>query len=595
MRRHPFPGLLLSLVLLTRSLAQTGDSTNLAVRTKSLAALAQLDRTLEATPNDLKARLVRGQIYLVLGIRGEALSDFGAVLELDAENVAANDGLRQVEGMSLRSFEEIDTLLSESVAALIAGQSQHATDSFLLANLYGRNLGDVNVGRAYFFARRGDLFAAAKQIDLARDDYRHAMDYNDELSPDAHIGLARLLAIEKKFPEAIAEIDLIKTDDEEERARATTARQEVLALIPLADRTQFLETLEAMLGRARALGDKGNRKEALDLYDFILLRNPRLIDAYEGRARFPRKSSDAARDRAVVKELRAPEPVLPAATAAGFVLAQANVAVHRRPFSSRPYIERSRLLSKSGKSPESRQSAIADARFAIELEPFDPQTHVALCEALLAARGDINAFEIVEREQQAVQALQAADRALALAPNDFELLVWRGRMESEHGVRLGQNQRDAARFFTRALAQDPTSISTLLLRATTAEENENNEEAAADYRAVLALDPNDIPANYRLGWSYLRLGRARDAVGNFKATQKNALLAQDSVGARIAAQMHAVALAIAEDDSCDATAQAALEGGDWENDASVALAHYSQKKPTPQLGRLKKMQGKPAP
>lgn len=121
--------------------------------------------------------------------------------------------------------------------------------------------------------------------------------------------------------------------------------------------------------------------------------------------------------------------------------------------------------------------------------------------ALLGQAG--NAWLLAGR---ADNARAAFDAALALTPDDADLLVDRARAHAALA-----DPAAAARDLTRALAQRPDDPTTLMLRASALRAQNRLAEAHADIERALALNPSDPDALVERGAIRLALGDADGA------------------------------------------------------------------------------------
>jgi len=142
---------------------------------------------------------------------------------------------------------------------------------------------------------------------------------------------------------------------------------------------------------------------------------------------------------------------------------------------------------------QSYGQAVATLRDAHEFQPALIEYHRALASALEAA----GMLELAEREYSAL-----------LARHPREAPAWSGRAAVElRRAKFQAARRDA----DRAIALDAKLAEAYYLRGKTSEQEGKIEEALADYRHVLSLEPAHFNANYRLIVVYQRLGRVEDS------------------------------------------------------------------------------------
>lgn len=518
--------------------ALAAENGELKTLRQAMARLDELDRALAAKPADTWAQLAKGQVYIWLGARTAAYRMLNPLEGTTPKIPGLDEAFEKSSGMEYATFEQLLASLEESAQALSAGDAQHAADTFRISELILPDIGKPDFGRWTLHVIRGERLAVKKRFDLARADFNRARGPDGALTAEAHVSLGRVFRDEENYdaalkefgtvtPEAredfpiarywIAQVHVMRFKKTQQTADLKTAlaifeelrsanpddedviagRKAALALLPASERSLAPLDPKEELDRALALEKDGKRSEALRELDLLLLRFPKLVGAYQARARLSPDRERRALDEAIAQQLQATRPIVATAVPNDPDLAPLHAAVHRRPYSSTPYIARARAYLDRRTRPRI-DAAVADARRATLLDPYDPQAHAALAESLVARARDIDLMDMAGRAPVFAEAFVAADRAVWLAPDDFELLMWRGDLVAAHGSDILQREAAAIRFYTRALRVEPTSVEARIVRARTELAAGRKGDAAADYQAILAMDKNHAIAKAEL-------------------------------------------------------------------------------------------------
>ena len=193
------------------------------------------------------------------------------------------------------------------------------------------------------------------------------------------------------------------------------------------------------------------------------------------------------------------------------------------------------------------EEALSDVNRALVLAPQDASTY--------ARRGEI--YHHLNRDAEAVANFL---RAAQLNPDSLSALSGLGVCRFAEG-----DWADAIRWYTRAIRIAPKRTQLLLGRALCFENDDRNEEALADFDAVIALDPGDAAAFH--GRGRCRKATSRDlAIADF--TRSIELDASESSvwNDRARARLLAGALDEAESDATRAI----------ELDPTEARAHFTR-------------------
>jgi len=163
-------------------------------------------------------------------------------------------------------------------------------------------------------------------------------------------------------------------------------------------------------------------------------------------------------------------------------------------------------------------------REAVRLSPTDASAHALLAHVLHAGGHAAEAARELALAQRLSAAFEGKDlnNAPAVAPKGLERL--KEGFEPPRALRIdaafemvGQRQqRELARFY--------------LERGRRLVEQENDRDAESELRRALYLAPYDAEAHLLLGRSYLRSGRLREAMDEFKVS----IWSEDSAAARVA-------------------------------------------------------------
>ncbi len=254
------------------------------------------------------------------------------------------------------------------------------------------------------------------------------------------------------------------------------------------------------LGLARATGKVA---EAERLAAKVLKQNPALRDNVDfelARTYFNAGETQNA-EKALGKLLKTADPaVIPSVLRdLGLVLLQDGKAgkavtlhrdyVNKYPESALISRQLTELLLLSGDDA----AAARNARATTEHFPSDLE-------------GWLLAGQIAEKRGQRQQARRDYRQATKLAPNDPQ--AWIGIARTH----VGANDTDAAlATLNQALGLSPGDTRLLFERASLLDSVDRTEQANQDYRNILALNPDHVPALSNLAENYLRAGQQLDS------------------------------------------------------------------------------------
>ncbi|CAA9384461.1 MAG: hypothetical protein AVDCRST_MAG74-737 [uncultured Pyrinomonadaceae bacterium] len=159
----------------------------------------------------------------------------------------------------------------------------------------------------------------------------------------------------------------------------------------------------------------------------------------------------------------------------------------------------------------------------LESERGNQAQSLELLEKSLAANPDSEAvlsqFVITAmRANQAGKALRAAEKLLALKPNEPEFLYLHGAAALQNNnLRAAENSLNR---FVKSRPQD--SRGCLALGLTFAGQTGKIEEARRQLKKCVETNPNNFEANYQLGLSYKTQGETEKAIEHLEATIKSA-------------------------------------------------------------------------
>ena len=107
-------------------------------------------------------------------------------------------------------------------------------------------------------------------------------------------------------------------------------------------------------------------------------------------------------------------------------------------------------------------------------------------------------------------AINQYDKALALVPNDSDVIYQKGRALNN----LGQYQ-EALNTYNKALSLSPNDTDILASKGITLTNLGNPKQALSNFDRALTIDPNDTTAMYRKGLVYQNMTQYGDAIANF--------------------------------------------------------------------------------
>ena len=142
-----------------------------------------------------------------------------------------------------------------------------------------------------------------------------------------------------------------------------------------------------------------------------------------------------------------------------------------------------------------------------------------LAEVLAANPNDVEALALQARLEGAVGnsliAVAAADQALSVAPDNGSALLSRGVVYEYAG-----DDNHAYEFYQRAVRADARQALARLLLGNAEMRRGRPAQAAEQYRAAVALQPDDVQAHARLAAAEVASGQCSKALANISAAQE---------------------------------------------------------------------------
>jgi tetratricopeptide (TPR) repeat protein len=140
---------------------------------------------------------------------------------------------------------------------------------------------------------------------------------------------------------------------------------------------------------------------------------------------------------------------------------------------------------------EELERGMALANAAIEANPRHARAHFALfCNQAKQLELAGLSWRSLERLKRAKESI---DQALALAPDDPDILAAKGEMLRQLPRILGGDTDEAERLFRRALARDPNHLASRLFLARLLVHDERNTAAAEVARAIELAEQRGTP------------------------------------------------------------------------------------------------------
>jgi cytochrome c-type biogenesis protein CcmH/NrfG len=140
---------------------------------------------------------------------------------------------------------------------------------------------------------------------------------------------------------------------------------------------------------------------------------------------------------------------------------------------------------------EELEGGMAFANAAIAADPHDARAHFALfCNQAKQLELAGLSWRSLERLARAKATLE---KALALAPDDPDILAAKGEMLRRLPAMLGGDSDEAERLFRRALARDPNHLASRIFLAQLLVHNERSTAAAEVARAIEQADRSGTP------------------------------------------------------------------------------------------------------
>lgn len=435
--------------------------------------------------------------------------------------------------------ERFDAALEGSAEALIAGDAAKAGERFRAAQALLPALKDPEAGVWTLYEKRGDLLAQKERFGAARAEFAKALGPDGRVTATARLCIGRILRAEGDVAGALTMFATIGAGDPPHLYRAAVSNRAALLrgryekskdtadlesayalyaglaasdpgdpdlrealsdtfmMLPEAARDRVPVGPELELARALAYIEKGDPAEALRRLDVLLARYPKMREGYKARAGLAKNPESKSLDIRVSNQLASEYTLDAHEFPKDFVPKSLHDDVRKRPYSSTPYIARARAILEKAKTPAHTDLAAKDARRAVLLDPWDPDAFAVSAEVSAVRVRLTDSTAIDERNRLRAAASAAADRALALAPDEAGLLMWRAAFAMEHD-RFGDGPKTAIRVYTRLLRTDGDALPALLGRARAEVAAARNPEAERDYRRVLVLVPGHAEATREL-------------------------------------------------------------------------------------------------
>ena len=251
--------------------------------------LSELDKALEADPENLDARRLRGEIFLRQKNYQGAIVEFTHILEKNPEDVLVRHRIGEAfagEGDHQKAIEHLDQALESSpnkalthlLRARIHAQANKTQEA--LADL--NKAIEIDPRNLMALMTRCQLRGLTKDFDLAISDANRVIELSRQ-SPEAVLMRAAMYAGAKRYNEAITDVRNVLRQDPDNidlrlqlanfyvQDRRPSKAMEIFDEILTSDGTQ----IGAMRGRADVLLNMGEQDQAVAAYETALEHFPR--------------------------------------------------------------------------------------------------------------------------------------------------------------------------------------------------------------------------------------------------------------------------------------------------------------------------------
>ncbi|MFQ5699594.1 MAG: tetratricopeptide repeat protein [Myxococcota bacterium] len=533
-------------------------------------ALKQAEKVLQRDPKNVEAHLIHGTLEFTKGHPEELLEDVQQVLAVDPKNVAA---LR----LKARAFEiqqkpeETDAAYHELIAAEDSSLNRRMYAVFLGAQ--GRNdealenyqraveVSDepehkttARLALANFYLNQGDIDKTEEELLAARDE-------NPKSGP-LLLQLARFYAAQDKLDQARSMLELrvqqepdsaeplmILADFEAQTGKPEEALKTVEKALEVDPKNELARLRKAEYLMDRSASDPTLAKEARALLASVLEDNPNSVRGLFTQAKF--LLLDGRAEDAIPKLQRVVEEQ--PSTNAYLLLGQAYLNLRQFEL-ARSELLRAVQLDANNVAARARLAALylqmgerelasQEARQALARTPDDPRLQLVLAESLEGQGRMKDAVAVLKSiryegkrgvpilKLQAARLLRTAgayqdahqllDELDAARPGDPKIVVEQALIDL-----FAQDLDAALERLDRAIQVNPDEARLYEMRGrvrmgiTQGGKMLYPDEAEADLKRAIELDPDRAEASMQLAQLYTETGRLKDAVASYESAAK---------------------------------------------------------------------------
>lgn len=431
-------------------------------------SIAEAEKVLEVDPNNVIARVIKGDVYTAQGDREKALEQLKEVTDMDPTYAAA------FMKMGVLHYQQGD--IAESEAALKDAVDAAPTSlrpRLVLSDFYRRNGDKARAKKVLEEGLTGDradvgLYSYLARMELAERHPEKARELlerakkADEISPVSYMMLASMDISEKKPEAALAEYDAL------------------LVKIP--------DNLQALMAKASILDALDRNAEAEAAYDEgIKSGNPRAYLAYAGSKR---KAGDGEGALAIIQAGLAKNAFYPE-----LVKAKADTLFSLKRFDEVLVMcdEIEEVNREAGMTLRVRtymlmkdlEKAVATARQLCEIDPKNPRSYLILA-------------DVYRSSQQADEWGKILEEGVAKSGPDSNLLLELSRYYAYRG-----DYNKALTYLDSVIKSNDKYFSAYSMQGDVYTQLGRTEKAVDSYNKALDINENYVPALNNLAMIYL--------------------------------------------------------------------------------------------
>jgi tetratricopeptide (TPR) repeat protein len=475
-----------------------GDTQNRVDENMVKKAIEQWDKITQGDPKDVDSWLMLGRLDKIAQNSTDALKAYKKALEVDPDNEDALTGLAMVYtdlGDNKAAADLLRKVADKNPSphslVNLAGVYEELKDYSLAAEMLRRAL-DQQPGNSDLKRPLAEDLLHSDQVEDALKLYQELAD-EDPKDPSSLLRISQIYREKSDFAKARAAADKAKEIDP---ANLEIQYNDVLLLEAEGKAPDAIKTLKEILDstakKTYSASEKHNRSALLDKLGSLhrsIEQYPQAVEVYRQIGELDPDAAPGA-EAEVIETYRQAKDFQKAES-------EADAAVKKYPADTTVRAKRASLLAELGKTDQ----AVAETR--------------KLADGKNDLQIDLSLAEIYEKAKNFTEMANVLDAAEKLATtNDAKIgvIFMRGAM-----LERQKNFAGSEAEFRKVLAIDPDNSSTLnYLGYMLADRNIRLEEAKDMISKALAKEPNNPAYLDSLGWVYFRLNKLPEAEEKLK-------------------------------------------------------------------------------